>query len=145
MEEKLYSDYDWSLYWIYGEYYPIIPIIRSLRRSIEYSEENSENQRYDNHLRSANEVTHYHLKGIDGKIGYIKDFIVDDSNWVIKYIEFDIRSLIRTKRSAISANLVKDIKWSESTVYANASRENLNEDIRHKTKAGHGFLIAGGG
>jgi hypothetical protein len=35
----------------------------------------------DAHLRSAKEVTGYHIQAIDGAIGHVDDFIADEQDW----------------------------------------------------------------
>ena len=41
------------------------------------------------HLRSSNEVTDYDIQASDGSIGSVSDFVLDDSNWAIRYLVVD--------------------------------------------------------
>ncbi len=40
----------------------------------------------DTTLRSAADVTGYHMAATDGRIGHIEDFLFDDACWCIKYL-----------------------------------------------------------
>jgi hypothetical protein len=46
----------------------------------------------DSHLRSTLEMTGYHIEASDGEIGHVKDFIVDDETWAIRYLEVDTQN-----------------------------------------------------
>lgn len=46
----------------------------------------------DPHLRSSREVTGYHLRATDTKIGHVVDFIIDDESWAIRYVVVDTSS-----------------------------------------------------
>jgi hypothetical protein len=39
----------------------------------------------DPHLRSLGEVVGYHIQALDGDIGHLEDFLVDDETWTIEY------------------------------------------------------------
>jgi len=43
----------------------------------------------DAHLRSTAEVRGYYIEAIDGEIGHVEDFIVDDESWAIRYMVVD--------------------------------------------------------
>ena len=43
----------------------------------------------DPHLRSAEEVTGYHILASDGEIGHVRDFLLEDDDWSIRYIVVD--------------------------------------------------------
>jgi len=46
----------------------------------------SEAMGWDRHLRSTKEVTGYQFGALDGEIGHVDDFIVDDETWAIRYL-----------------------------------------------------------
>jgi hypothetical protein len=45
----------------------------------------------DPHLRSAREVVGYSVGAADGEIGVVRDLLVDDTVWVIRYLVVDTR------------------------------------------------------
>src|SRR5712691_6617553 len=46
----------------------------------------------DIHLRSTKEVSGYHIHAIDGSIGHVDDFIVDDENWALRFLVVDTKN-----------------------------------------------------
>jgi sporulation protein YlmC with PRC-barrel domain len=77
----------------------------------------------DSHLRSTREVTGYHIQAIDGEIGHVEDFILDDETWSIRYIVVDTRNwLPGGKKVLISPRWIEAVKWSDSKVYVKLLR-----------------------
>jgi len=78
------SYYDLPNYWggpyMWGSYAHLkLDRIRQIRPA-------SETIEWDLHLRSTHEVTGYHLVALDGEIGHVDDFIIDDETWAIRYL-----------------------------------------------------------
>lgn len=86
--------------------------------------ESSASERHDNpHLRSVRQVVDYHIHAIDGEIGHVEDFIIDDKNWVIHYLVVDIGNWLPGKKVLISPKWIKNVNWTDASVYLNHSRE----------------------
>ena len=79
----------------------------------------------DPHLRSVDEVTGYHIHAVDGEIGHIEDFMLDDGDWSIHYFVVDTRNWWFGKRVLISPLAVKSIDWFDRHVELNVSREKV--------------------
>ena len=75
-EEAYYGYYGWPTYWsgssVWGEY----PYIE--RDQTKWGAITKEVKSWDRHLRSTHEVTGYHLQAVDGEIGHIVDFVIDE-------------------------------------------------------------------
>jgi hypothetical protein len=56
----------------------------------------------DPHLRAMREVKDYHIQATDGEVGHLEDFIVDDQNWVIRYMVVDTRNWWPGKKVLVS-------------------------------------------
>ena len=69
----------------------------------------------DPHLRSVEEVTGYRLHAVDGEIGHIENFMIDDADWSIHYFVVDTRNWWFGKRVLISPLAVKSIIGSTAT------------------------------
>ena len=41
---------------------------------------------WDPHLRSTDNVRGYEIQAIDGEIGHVEDFVIDDETWAIRYL-----------------------------------------------------------
>ena len=70
-----------------------------------------------NCLRSMNEVIGYYIQTEDGKLGYMKDIIINRKNWSIKYFIFNTRNLLPGKDIKFSIRWIKQISWEEKRVY----------------------------
>jgi sporulation protein YlmC with PRC-barrel domain len=77
----------------------------------------------DPHLRSLHEVVGYHLMGSDGEIGHIKDFIVDDETWAVRYLVVDTSNWWSGKDVLVPPHWVERISWAENQVYVSLPRE----------------------
>jgi hypothetical protein len=89
----------------------------------EASEARAGKESADSHLRSTNEVTGYHIEAADGEMGHVKDFIVDDETWAIRYLEVDTRNWWPGKKVLVSPRWIDNVSWPDSKVYVDLSRE----------------------
>lgn len=131
-EVDLISYYGWPNYWT-GLTGPVMGAIHPLpHRSLDKTEEEllemskKEEQQSDPNLRSTNEVISYNIKAIDGEIGHVEDFLVDDNNWAIRYIIVDTRNWLPGGKNVIlSLDWIKEINWSDSGVKVNLSKDKI--------------------
>jgi uncharacterized protein YrrD len=125
-EQELADYYPWEPYWGTG-FYPgpvwgvlpttplidpttiIDPVATKEREEVQRSKE-------DTHLRSCREVTGYHIHAIDGDIGHVNDFILDDQTWQIAYLLVDTHNWIGGKKVLVAVRLVKEVQWANSKV-----------------------------
>lgn len=81
----------------------------------------------DTHLQSANDVTGYHIKAADGEIGHIEDFILDDENWTIRYIEVDTRNWWPGKKVLLAPRWIESIDWHDGKVSVHLLRQVIQD------------------
>jgi hypothetical protein len=79
----------------------------------------------DTHLRSTEAVTGYHIQATDGEIGHVRDFIVDDESWAIRYLEVDTRNLWPGKKVLVSPQWINRVSWADSKVYVDLKTETI--------------------
>ena len=79
----------------------------------------------DSHLRCTEAVTGYHMEASDGEIGHLDGFVVDDDTWAIRYIEIATRNWWPGKKVLLSPAWIERVSWTESSVYAALSREEV--------------------
>jgi sporulation protein YlmC with PRC-barrel domain len=83
-EDDYYGYYGWPTYWS-GQYawgaYPYIERDRN-----KWGQFTPGAKAWDRHLRSTHAVSGYHIAALDGDIGHVEDFIVDDETWTIRYL-----------------------------------------------------------
>jgi hypothetical protein len=70
----------------------------------------------DPNLRSTKAVAGHHIEGIDGPIGHVDNFIIDDERWTIRYLVVGTRNWWPGKRVLIEPRAVKAISWDARLV-----------------------------
>lgn len=76
----------------------------------------------DSRLRSTKSIKGYHIHAIDGEIGHLADFIVDDENWALAFLIVDTQNWLTGKKVLISPQWIKFIDWEEAQVFVNLSK-----------------------
>jgi sporulation protein YlmC with PRC-barrel domain len=83
--------------------------------------------RGDPHLRSAREVEGYRIRSMDGEIGHVEDFIVDDEAWAIRYVAVDIRNWLPGKKVLVAPRWISGIYWVDAEVSVDLGSIELKE------------------
>ena len=132
-EIKLYQHYPWRSYWdgrvwtgrvaMFGVMMPPAVPIDEITNNNDASDEQQSND--DPNLRSTDSVIGYNIKAIDGEVGDVEDFIIDDRTWKIHFMIVDTGNWFPGKKVLISPTWVKTIKWDTSSVIVNASVEHI--------------------
>jgi len=119
--------YDWSNYWsgsnIWGEEsYP-----RRLKSTNELLEiEDDASGAETPKLRSTKEVAGYHIHTLDGDIGHIEDFLIQENTWIVKYLVIDTSNWMPgSKRVIVHPNWVDSVDWAKSIVSVKMTREQV--------------------
>ena len=86
----------------------------------------------DPHLRSMGEVKNYHIQATDGEIGHLEDFIIDDQNWVIRYMVVDTRNWWPSKKVIVSPQWIDRLSWEDSKVFVDLSRQAVKRSPGYK-------------
>jgi hypothetical protein len=118
-EENYYRYYRWPMYWdgkfMWG-YFPTIERDREKWKK-SYQGEGA----WDFQLRSTHEVNNCNIKAVDGEIGHIEDFVIDDETWAIRYLIVNTRNSGPGKKVLISTKWIDFVIWNESGVVLNLS------------------------
>ena len=77
---------------------------------------------WDPHLRSTAEVSGYHVQATDGAIGHVKDFIIDDTNWAIRYLVVDASA---GKKVLVSPRWIKRVSWDDRKVFVTLTQDSV--------------------
>ncbi|MCJ7628808.1 MAG: PRC-barrel domain-containing protein, partial [Longimicrobiales bacterium] len=124
-EMAYFGYYDWPMYWsgpqMWG-YYPHIVHDRAFRENA-----TPDDGAWDPNLRSAGDVTGYHIQDAEGEIGHVDDFIIEDKTWAIRYLVIETGSWWSGKKVLISPKWIERISWSESRVFVSLSRETIKQ------------------
>jgi hypothetical protein len=76
----------------------------------------------DSHLRSTGGVSGYDIQAIDGEIGHVSGFVLDDETWSIRYLEVATRNWWPGKKILFSPAWIQRVSWMSSKVYVALSR-----------------------
>ncbi len=79
----------------------------------------------DSHLRSTDAVMGYHIAAIDGEIGHVAGFLVDDESWAIRYLEVATHDWWPGKKVLVSPAWIERVSWADSNVYVALSRDDI--------------------
>jgi hypothetical protein len=124
-EDSYYGYYGWPPYWS-GPYswgpYPHIE-----RNREKWGQINPGGKAWDRHLRSTNAVNSYNIEALDGVIGHVEDFIIDDETWAIRYLIINTGTWWPGKKVLVSPQWIERVSWSQSTVFVNLSRQTIKE------------------
>ncbi len=81
----------------------------------------------DSNLRSTDVVSSYAIEAVDGEIGHVDNFIVDEKAWAIRYIEVATQNWWPGKKVLVSPIWVERVSWSDSKVYVALTRDEIQK------------------
>lgn len=137
-EIEYYKYYGWPMYW-YGPAlwgpgpYPAYfghgggPVQERPRLKDEHR---------DPHLRSVGATLEYRIHARDGDIGHVEDFIFEDENWVIRYMEIDTRNWLPGKKVLVSPEWIEKVSWEKSAVYVDLHRDAIKQAPEYEPHTG---------
>jgi len=79
----------------------------------------------DSHLRSTHGLSSYDIQTLDGELGHVKNFILDDESWEIRYLEVATRNWLPGKTVMVSPAWIEGVSWADGKVYVGLSRESI--------------------
>ncbi len=79
----------------------------------------------DPHLRSVNEVCGYSIQVLDGSIGQVEDFVMDDTTWKLQYLIVDTGNWLPGKKVLISPEWIKQVSWADQNVDLDLTQEGV--------------------
>jgi len=120
-EDDYYGYYGWPTYWTGDSVWGNSTYLE--RDRSKWERPTTPTKAWDCHLRSTHEVTGYHLQALDGEIGHIEDFVIDDDTWAVRYLIVGTKNWWPGKTVLISPQWIEQVSWSESKVFVNLSRE----------------------
>jgi hypothetical protein len=63
------------------------------------------------HLRSSAAVTGCGIRAQDGEIGHMGDLVIDDEDWIIRYVEVDTRNWLLGKKVLVQTGRIGPFDW----------------------------------
>lgn len=123
-ELSLYNHYSWPYGPLTGTgFYGGIGMVGMVESRIPFEDsiaaQNTASFSGNPHLQSTGNVKGYRLHAVDGEIGAVEDFIIDDTAWGIRFLVVDTGHWLPGKKVLISPKWIKEVKWKDSSVYVN--------------------------
>lgn len=81
----------------------------------------------DEHLRSVEEVTGYHIQAIDGDIGHVEDFILDTATWTIRYMAADLLNWLPGRKVLVATEWLTAVGWEERKVAVDLTKAQIKD------------------
>ena len=75
------------------------------------------------HLRGAAIVKGYYIHAIDGELGHVKGFLIDDKQWAIRYLVVATRNWLPGTTVLVSPGWINNVSWEDSAVHVALTRE----------------------
>jgi predicted glycosyl hydrolase (DUF1957 family) len=82
---------------------------------------------WDPNLRSTHAVSGYYIQAVEGEIGHVEDFVIDDETWAIRYLIVNTRNWWPGKKVLVSPQWIERVSWSEAKVFVGLSRETIKQ------------------
>ncbi len=77
----------------------------------------------DYHLRSSDELVGYRIETLDGELGHLDDFLLDDAAWKIPYLVVDARRRLRSSKILLATGWVEGTGFPVRRVRVCVQRE----------------------
>lgn len=78
---------------------------------------------WDYRLRSTREVGRYAIEALDGPMGQVEDFILDDETWAIRYLVVNTHVWWPGAKVLIAPQWIERVSWGDAKVFINLRRK----------------------
>jgi sporulation protein YlmC with PRC-barrel domain len=142
-EAEYHRYYGWPEYWSGGAMSGLAGFPMVLPHSKDIMEAQLQhNRRDDKHLQGIRAVTGFHIQTVDGMIGHVSGFLVDDDNWSISDLVVEAGHWYSGKEIRISAGKVERVSFEESTVFVSLTKADIQRTAQdhhaHADAENHG-------
>ena len=79
----------------------------------------------DLHLRSISNLEGYEVRGMDGELGRLEGFILDEASWHLGYLEVKAGEWLHSRSLLVPTRWVKFISWANRRVNLHHTREGV--------------------
>jgi hypothetical protein len=131
-EVEYYRYYGWPAYWAgdamwgMGAFPVLVPPLTE-----EVDTQRIYYHRDDKHLHSAVEVIGYPIETVNGKIGHVTGFLVDDRSWAIRELVVEAGHWYSGKEIRIPIEKVDRISFKESKVIVSLTKADIEKTAEH--------------
>src|SRR3989344_4040741 len=83
-------------------------------------------------LRSTQEVIGYTVEALDGEVGIISNFIVDDLDWTARYMVVDTKKILPGRTVLLALDWIKRIDCVEKKVIVDVTKDTIQSTPQYK-------------
>ena len=76
-------------------------------------------------LHKISKVRGFHIHAIDGEIGHVDDFLVDETTWALRYLVVDTSNWIGGKRVLVSPQVVAGLDSERERIEVSMTRDQI--------------------
>ena len=76
-------------------------------------------------LHKFSKVRGFHIHAIDGEIGHVDDFLVDETTWALRYLVVDTSNWIGGKRVLVSPQVVASLDSERERIEVAMTRDQI--------------------
>jgi len=76
-------------------------------------------------LHRLSKTRGFHIHAIDGEVGHVDDFVLDEATWTIQYLVVDTSNFIGGKWVAIAPTVIRAVDWGKLRVDVALTREQI--------------------
>jgi sporulation protein YlmC with PRC-barrel domain len=76
-------------------------------------------------IYSSRDIRGYHIHALDGEIGHVDDFIIDEDTWSVRYLQLDTSNWIGGKTVLLSARWIQRIDPADGTIHVEVTKERI--------------------
>jgi uncharacterized protein YrrD len=131
-EVDYFRYYGWPPYWETAPFPPPLPTFDQETLPVA---EQRRRQQQDSHLRSSREVAGYRISAEDGEIGHVADFVIDENNSKLCYLEIDTRNWWPGKHVLLNPAWIAEIDWVKRSVIVDLHREDIRTAPEYDPKS----------
>ncbi len=90
----------------------------------------------DVRLRSVQEMVGYHIQALDGDIGHVEDFILDDASWTMTDLLIDTRNWLPGKKVLIPHPAIQTVCWIDRSIMVQLTRQQVQDAPEYDPETG---------
>lgn len=79
------------------------------------------------HLLSAEALTGYQVEAMDGTVGRLEDYLVEEADWSVRYLLLGARRWLPGRRMAAPAERIQMVSWRHRLVTLRRFREEIRK------------------
>lgn len=130
-EESFYEHFRWPIYWEDPYLAESQPYLLGSAEHLPVPSANVGGKPLDPHLLSTHTITGYAVHALDGEIGCVDDFIIDDLKWAIRYLVINTQIHKQGEKVIISPKWIDRFSWDGVTAYVNLSSEAVKSSPKY--------------